>query len=43
MTAEIAVHLGDEPLLHYAQRQDVVFWTLRPCAQDTAGDEERIL
>jgi uncharacterized protein YqjF (DUF2071 family) len=43
MTAEIAVQLRDEPLLHYAQRQDVVFWTLRPCAQDTGGGEERVL
>jgi hypothetical protein len=35
MTAQIAVELRDGPLLHYAQRQDV-FWTLRPCTQDTA-------
>jgi uncharacterized protein len=31
MTAEIAVDLSEQPLLHYARRQDVVFWTLRPC------------
>jgi uncharacterized protein YqjF (DUF2071 family) len=32
MTAEIGLDLHDEPLLHYAQRQDVVFWTLQPSA-----------
>jgi uncharacterized protein YqjF (DUF2071 family) len=35
MTAEIALDLPDEPLLHYARRQDVVFWTLQPCAEET--------
>jgi uncharacterized protein YqjF (DUF2071 family) len=34
MTAEIAMDLRGEPLLHYARRQDVVFWTLQPCADD---------
>jgi uncharacterized protein YqjF (DUF2071 family) len=36
MTAEIAVDLSEAPLLHYAHRQDVVFWTLRPCADDSS-------
>ncbi|HWC25662.1 MAG TPA: DUF2071 domain-containing protein [Solirubrobacteraceae bacterium] len=31
MTAEIGVELAGEPLLHFARRQDVVFWTLAPC------------
>jgi uncharacterized protein YqjF (DUF2071 family) len=34
MAAELAVELDDDPLLHYAHRQDVVFWMLRaaePC------------
>ena len=35
MAAEIAVDLRGEPLLHYARRQDVVFWTLRPTADDS--------
>ena len=45
--AEIAVELRGEPLLHYARRQDVVFWTLRPTADDsplaaqTPGSGER--
>jgi uncharacterized protein YqjF (DUF2071 family) len=34
MTTEIAMDLRGEPLLHYARRQDVVFWTLQPCADD---------
>ena len=34
MTAEIAIDLRGEPVLHYARRQDVVFWTLQPCADD---------
>ena len=29
MTAQIAVELDGAPLLHYAGRQDVVFWSLR--------------
>ena len=33
MTAEIAVNLLDAPLLHYARRQDVVFWSLRPATR----------
>ncbi len=32
MTAEIGLDLADAPLLHYARRQDVVFWTLQPAA-----------
>jgi hypothetical protein len=32
MTAEIALDLRGEPLLHCARRQDVVFWTLQPGA-----------
>jgi uncharacterized protein YqjF (DUF2071 family) len=38
MTAEIAIELDDEPLLHYAHRQDVVFWTLD---RVTDADERR--
>jgi uncharacterized protein YqjF (DUF2071 family) len=30
MAAEVGLALEGEPLLHYARRQDVVFWTLRP-------------
>jgi uncharacterized protein len=30
MLDEIEVEAGDTPLLHYAQRQDVVFWRLAP-------------
>ena len=34
MTAEIAITVDDEaPLLHYARRQDVVFWSLRPASR----------
>ncbi len=29
MTAQVAVDLEGPPLLHYARRQDVVFWSLR--------------
>jgi uncharacterized protein YqjF (DUF2071 family) len=36
MTAEIAVDLPGEPLLHYARRQDVVFWTLRRSGDGSA-------
>ncbi len=39
MTAEIAVDLAGKPLLHYAHRQDVVFWTLRPCADDETSEQ----
>jgi uncharacterized protein YqjF (DUF2071 family) len=28
MAAELAIDLDDDPLLHYARRQDVVFWPL---------------
>jgi uncharacterized protein len=28
MTAELGIELTGNPLLHYAARQDVVFWTL---------------
>ncbi len=30
MGAEVGVDLTAAPLLHYAQRQDVVFWPIRP-------------
>jgi uncharacterized protein YqjF (DUF2071 family) len=30
MLEEIGIEPGDAPLLHYAQRQDVVFWRLTP-------------
>jgi uncharacterized protein YqjF (DUF2071 family) len=30
MATEVGVELAGAPLLHYAQRQDVVFWTLEP-------------
>jgi uncharacterized protein YqjF (DUF2071 family) len=33
MTAELGLRLGDEPLLHFARRQDVVFWPLRPATR----------
>ncbi len=39
MTAEIGVDLAGEPLLHYARRQDVVFWTLRECGRSPDGSE----
>jgi uncharacterized protein YqjF (DUF2071 family) len=29
MARELAIELDDDPLLHYAHRQDVVFWMLR--------------
>lgn len=32
MTAEIAIEVDDAPLLHFARRQDVVFWSLQPAA-----------
>jgi hypothetical protein len=32
MAAEVGLELGVPPLLHYARRQDVVFWTLEPAA-----------
>lgn len=34
MPAELAIDLPDKPLVHYAHRQDVVFWTLRPCRDE---------
>jgi hypothetical protein len=34
MTTEIAINLDDAPLLHYARRQDVVFWSLQPATTD---------
>lgn len=36
MAAEIGLDLPDPPLLHYARRQDVVFWSLRPCAEEAS-------
>ncbi|HEX7299613.1 MAG TPA: DUF2071 domain-containing protein [Solirubrobacteraceae bacterium] len=39
MTAEIGLELGDEPLLHYARRQDVVFWPLQAAQPAAAGTE----
>lgn len=33
MAAELAIELDDEPLLHYAHRQDVVFWLLHAPAE----------
>ena len=30
MLDEVAIEPGDRPLLHYAERQDVVFWRLAP-------------
>jgi uncharacterized protein YqjF (DUF2071 family) len=30
MAKQIGISLQDEPRLHYARRQDVVFWTLEP-------------
>jgi uncharacterized protein YqjF (DUF2071 family) len=41
MTAEIAIDLSGRPLLHYSQRQDVVFWTLRSCAEETGEHARR--
>jgi uncharacterized protein len=35
MTAEIGLELEGEPLLHYARRQDVVFWTLQDASAGT--------
>jgi uncharacterized protein len=32
MGQEIGLQLDSEPLLHYARRQDVVFWSLEPAA-----------
>jgi hypothetical protein len=32
MAAQIGLDLAGEPLLHLAERQDVVFWKLRPVA-----------
>jgi uncharacterized protein YqjF (DUF2071 family) len=34
MTTEIAIDPGGAPLLHYARRQDVVFWSLQPADED---------
>jgi uncharacterized protein YqjF (DUF2071 family) len=36
MATELAIELDDDPLLHYASRQDVVFWLLHPSA-DVGG------
>jgi hypothetical protein len=33
MTAELAIDLDDDPLLHYARRQDVVFWSLQAATE----------
>jgi uncharacterized protein YqjF (DUF2071 family) len=33
MAAELAIELAGDPLLHYAHRQDVVFWLLREAAE----------
>lgn len=33
MAAELAIELDGDPLLHYARRQDVVFWLLREVAE----------
>lgn len=33
MASELAVELDEDPLLHYAHRQDVVFWTLQSVAE----------
>jgi uncharacterized protein YqjF (DUF2071 family) len=32
MADEVGIELAGEPLLHYAARQDVVFWSLQPAA-----------
>jgi uncharacterized protein YqjF (DUF2071 family) len=32
MASQIGLDLRDKPLAHFAERQDVVFWTLRPVA-----------
>jgi uncharacterized protein YqjF (DUF2071 family) len=34
MASEIDIELEGDPLLHYAARQDVVFWSLTPAADD---------
>ena len=34
MAAELEIELSGEPLLHYAERQDVVFWNLEPARGD---------
>ena len=37
MTAEIDLDLAGAPLLHYAHRQDVVFWTIQPAGRESAA------
>ena len=37
MTAEIGLDLDGDPLLHYAQRQDVVFWPLQRAERSQQG------
>jgi hypothetical protein len=34
MAGEAGIELAGEPLLHYAGRQDVVFWSLEPAASE---------
>jgi uncharacterized protein YqjF (DUF2071 family) len=41
MAAEVGLELDDEPLLHYAERQDVVFWTLEPAEPNAAARRGR--
>jgi uncharacterized protein YqjF (DUF2071 family) len=36
MAAELAIELDEDPLLHYARRQDVVFWLLHAAAEAPA-------
>ena len=33
MGDEAGIELSPTPLLHYAARQDVVFWTIEPAAE----------
>jgi hypothetical protein len=33
MAAELGLELGDPPLVHFARRQDVVFWSLGAATQ----------
>jgi uncharacterized protein YqjF (DUF2071 family) len=37
MAAQIGLRLDGEPLLHYARRQDVVFWTLEAATASGRG------
>jgi uncharacterized protein YqjF (DUF2071 family) len=41
MAAEVGLDLDGAPLLHYARRQDVVFWTLSPRAGASALQRAR--